>query len=209
MRNRRARALRAVSSFAPARGLWGAAGPQAPHQSWQGRWLQARTGTMPEQGQRTPVLSAVMAPLPRIPLGASSLSAELLVLPRRIPVRQREGGGGPRKGLLWNRTWNLSPGVAAGTPAGRPGRSPCPQHPRGTRPTAGQRQQRARVKPEPFNCVLTGTGGGRGQGSRAAAVPEPEGSKEKGRRRRAGSEHSLLCEGTALLWGGTCTVTPV
>lgn len=93
------------------------------------------------------------------------------------------------------------PGVAAGAQAERAGRSPCPQHPGGTRPTARQRQQRARVKPEPFNCVLTGTGGGRGQDSRAAAVLEPEEGKD---RKGGGGVQALstavggqLCSGVA------------
>lgn len=158
---------------------------------------------MPEQGQRTLVLPAMTVPLtyPGFPLVPPALSS--LCCPEGSQCGGRGEGGGPRKGLSWSRTWNLSPRVVAGTQAEGPGRSPCPQHPRGTRPTAGQRQQRARVKPEPFNCVLEGTGGGRGQGSRAAAGLEPEeGRREKGgrRRRRAGSEHSRgeqLCCGVA------------
>lgn len=67
MRNSHARALRAISCFAPA---WGLRRAQAPHQSWQGRWLQARAETTPEQGQRTLVLPTVMVPLacPGFPL---------------------------------------------------------------------------------------------------------------------------------------------
>lgn len=100
MRNSHARAPRAISCSAPARG---SAGPPRPHTS-PGRAAGCRPG------QRT----LLLLPTVTVPLAAQGspqcpgLSTELSVLPRRTPVWRREGSRWPWKGLSWRRTWNPS-----------------------------------------------------------------------------------------------------